>query len=64
MKGSFEKGKNTITNAKKRDLILQFYYTTCEQLEGNEKQLQRGRISSYPIYYTTCMKDLTIIVKS
>jgi hypothetical protein len=44
MKGSFEKGKNTITNARKRDLILQFYYTTCKQLKENEKKLQRGII--------------------
>jgi len=44
MKDSFEKGKNAITNARKRDITMQFNYTTCEQLERNEKQLQRGRI--------------------
>jgi len=44
MKGSFEKGKDNIKNVRKRDLILQFYYTTCKQLKGNEKKLQRGRI--------------------
>jgi hypothetical protein len=53
MKGSFEKGKNTITNAKKRDLILQFY-TTCKQLEGNEnKTIAKGKNLklSYILYY-------------
>jgi hypothetical protein len=43
MKGSFEKRKDTITSAKKRNVILRFYYTTCKQLKGNEKQFQRGR---------------------
>jgi hypothetical protein len=28
MKGNFEKGKNTITNEKKRDPILQYYMQT------------------------------------
>jgi hypothetical protein len=64
MKGSFGKGKNTLTSARERNLIMCFYYTTYQQLEGNEKQLRRGRISSYPIYYITCIKDLMIIVES
>jgi len=38
---------------RKKDLVLQFYYTTCKQLEGNKKTIAKGKKLklSYILYY-------------